>query len=103
MPRETPFGSGLPQAAFSAARRNTPFRRAVSRGLPSFGLVKSGILRSSPMRRRRNSSGSAPAAAASSSTNDSTTKPLVECSTERQQARGTDDFASLYSIRLFGG
>src|ERR1700674_3598646 len=102
MPREIPLGSGLLQPAFSAARRKTLLRRAVSRGLFSFGLVKSGILRSSPMWRRRNSRGSAPAAAASSSTKDLTTKPLLECSTERHQARGTDDFASVYSTRKFG-
>src|ERR1700686_2768545 len=99
MPRETPLGSGLAHSGLSAAKRNTLLRRAGASGLFSFGLVKSGILRSSPMRRRRNSSGSAPAATASSSTNDSTTKPLLEASTERNQARGRDDFASVYSTR----
>src|SRR5260370_333772 len=42
------------------------------------------------------------AAAASSSIKLSTTKPLLECSTERHQARGTLDSASVYSMRMFG-
>src|SRR5256885_9615118 len=64
---------------------STPLRRAVSSGLFSLGFVKSGILRSSPINFNRNARGSAPAAVASSSTKLSTTKPLLECSTERSE------------------
>src|ERR1700730_16714499 len=102
MPRATPFGSGVPHAAFSAASCKTFLRRAVSRGLPSLGLVKSGIFRAAPIKRKRNAKGSAPAAAASSSTKVSTTKPLLECSTERHHARGTPDLANAYSTRKLG-
>src|SRR5262249_631613 len=98
IPRPTPAGTGLPQSPFSAATFRTFLSRAVSSGLPSFGLVKSGIFRSPPISFIRNSYGSAPAAAASSSTKHSTMNPLDQCSTELHRAGGTPDFASVFSI-----
>src|SRR5262249_42769494 len=97
IPRPAPFGTGLPQSPFSAAVFKTFFNRAVSNGLPCFGFVKSVIFRSSPINFIRNSYGSATATAASSSTKHSTMKPLEECSTDRHHARGTPDFAKVYS------
>src|SRR5438309_71396 len=101
MPRPIPLGRGFPHPAFSAASCKTPLSRAVSSGV-AFSSPNRGILRSSPMSFRRNASGSWPAAAASSSIKLSTTKPLLECSTERHHARGTLDSAKVYSRRRFG-
>src|SRR5579859_891450 len=102
MPRPSPSGRGLPQEALSAASCRTPFKRAVSRGSESGPPPNCGILRDSPISFKRNASGSCPAVAASSSTKLSTTKPLLECSTERHQARGALECAKVYSIRIFG-
>src|SRR4029077_21270118 len=102
MPRPSPSRIGLPHPAFSAASCSTPFRRAVSRGGASVPSPNWGILRDSPINLSRNSSGSCPAAAASSSTKLSTTKPLLECSTERHHARGALECARVYSMRRFG-
>jgi hypothetical protein len=51
---------------------------------------------------RRSAIGSRPEATASSSRNELMTKPLIECSTERHQPRGTPDCASAKSVRKFG-
>ncbi len=78
-------GSGLPQPAFSAARRSTPR----SRSPLSRVTVRSLTVPGDGMRSRRRASGSRPMVCASSSRNDSRAKTVEGYSTDRQAPVGT--------------
>jgi len=102
MPRQRPRQWLGPQLGFFGGEPQSALSRAVSSGLFFFWLVKSGFCRIVPDQLPSDSADRRllPRRAR---LERSTTKPLLECSTERHQARGRQNARAYSNVNLVWG